>query len=286
MDKDLGEQREKNKEIQEKLAKINQQIESLRQQYGVIVTQMEDLIERNAQSPIPNYHEQLNSLMQRRDLLNENIDRQMNIQRIYQNIIIYDDEAKHQSVVSQVERLFNIRITDTASYDVDPQQYGGVPKVVLKDSATLRKEQNTINQKLEKLYYDGQLDLKTYQSMKTEIAREYDKFATKVAKSIKKEQDSQQTEGRTTAYPYSSPEMRERMGWHFDDEEVDSKKTESADKEEPLDSQRKQFESRAESLGWTREQIEEFLGSIFDEQPEQQAVDMGEVVERTGKRFF
>ncbi|UKI26446.1 MAG: hypothetical protein L6V91_06565 [Bacilli bacterium] len=51
-----------------------------------------------------------------------------------------------------------------------------------KDTATLRREQGAINKQLEQLYYDGELDLKTYNSMKMEVLREYDSMVAKAPK--------------------------------------------------------------------------------------------------------
>jgi len=321
VDRELEEQR---KTPQERLSEINQQVESLRQQYGVIGSQMEDLMRRNAQAPIPNFQEQLNRLIQQRDSLNESISFEMENQRIYQNRIAYDEEVKHKAVISQVENLFGMRITDSAGYEVDPQKYGGVPRVVPKDTSTLRNEQGMINQQLQQLYQDGKLDVKTYQSMLIEVGKEYRKFIEKAPKPVDDKKTSQPTTQTSTQpqdttpkkdkerTPYISPEVREKVEYRkrfgYDtmtdeekrefDERLDrdyaqqkKKVTPSQDKEKrELEEQRRelrrnQFRARAESMGLDEYGVD--LESIFREQEiiEQSRRSVEEVVERTGRRL-
>lgn len=316
---------ENKKSYQEYLTEINTELEGLRQQYGVIGSQMEDLMRRNAQSPIPNYQEQLNRLIQQRDSLNERISTQMSSQRTYQSLIAYDEEVKHKAVISHVESLFGIRITDSAGYEVDPQKYGGVPKIIPKNSSTLRDEQGMINQQLQQLYQDGKLDVKTYQTMLIEVGKEYRKFIEKapapITDSNKPAQPTSQTSNQpqdTTPQkdkertPYISPEVRERVEYRkrfgydtMTDEEKEefdarldrlyAEKKSGVDKspeERKKELEELKRELRKKQLGETAKNmgVDEYgvdLESIFREQQiiEQSRMGVEEVVERTGRRM-
>lgn len=90
----------------------------------------------------------------------------------------YENNAKslqyHQAIIKQVEKLLSTKITSINRYVVDPNRFGGIPQILIKDIPSLSKERDMIIQKLNALYYDGQLDMKMWQNMKKEISIEYD----------------------------------------------------------------------------------------------------------------
>ena len=54
----------------------------------------------------------------------------------------------------------------------------------LKDKLTLRNEQSLIRKKIDKLYDDGKLDIKTWQTMKLEVDKEFDLLVSKASSPI------------------------------------------------------------------------------------------------------
>lgn len=168
------------------LAEYTEKLNELRTKYGQVAKEIEDLMIRNSQSPITNYQQQLDLLLQQRDLINDQIAPLMHGQQLHQDAINRKKEEEHNNIISQVERLLNTRVTSTAGYEYDQQLKA--PQTLLKDTSTLRQEQGRINQQLDELYHDGQIDHKVWQSMKKEIRIEYDKMIASAPKPINQTQ--------------------------------------------------------------------------------------------------
>ena len=312
VNKELEEKAEMEKTPQERLTDINKQLEQLRQQYGVIGKQIEDLMIRNQQSPIPNYQEQLAQLTSQRDSISSNMTTLSSSKKTYEWVIQNERETEHKNRIAQVERLLGIRITSNAGFVYDNELK--VPRSVSKDTATLRREQGAINKQLEQLYYDGELDLKTYNSMKMEVLREYDSMVAKAPKPTQPptRDDStftQQQEQNPTPvqHPYINPDVREKVEerdlgkeksptpvqhpyinpdvrkkveqskFHSQDQQPDEKKKLE---EQRRELRRKQFEERARAMGLDLNQIAN-LDNLFMQQEmiEQQALEETEELE-------
>lgn len=176
------------------LAEYTEKLNELRTKYGQIAKEIEDLMIRNIQSPISNYQQQLDLLLQQRDLINDQMEPLMHGQQLHQDAINRKKEEEHNKIISQVERLLNTRVTSTAGYEYDQQLKA--PQTLLKDTSTLRQEQRKINQQLDELYYDGQLDHKVWQAMKKEIRIEYDKMIASAPKPINRTQATPPQNGK------------------------------------------------------------------------------------------
>ena len=87
-------------------------------------------------------------------------------------------EKRHRNTIAQVEALLKIRIPADVDYVYDEELKA--PRVAKQDTATLRSEQRDIDAKLEKLFYDGELDMRTYNGMKMEVMKEYDSLISKL----------------------------------------------------------------------------------------------------------
>lgn len=285
VNKELEEKAEMKKTPQEKLTDINNQLEQLRQQYGVIGKQIEDLMIKNQQSHIPNYQEQLARLIIQRDAISSSMTTLGSSKKTYEWVVQNERETEHKNKIAQVERLLGIRITSNAEFVYDNELQ--VPRAVSKDTATLRREQGAINKQLEQLYYDGELDLKTYNSMKIEVLIEYDSMVAKAPKPTQqptRDESSftQQQEQNPTPvqHPYINPTVRkkveERKSQTQDREMNDRKKLE----EQRRELRRKQFEERARTMGLDLDQIVN-LDSLFMQQEiiEQQAIEETEELE-------
>lgn len=175
-----------NKEIEEKsmekaektpqeiFLEINKELANLRQQYESVVMQIENLMRRNSQTIIPNYQQQLESLIKQRDAINKSISYKTNSQKVYQGIIDNAREQSHKAIIEQVEKMLSIKIKDTFDTGtVVKTDHGMFLKNNLKDKSTLISESRSIVKKLDDLFYDGQLDHQTWNSMKSEIYKEY-----------------------------------------------------------------------------------------------------------------
>lgn len=285
-----------NNNPQEELINLNRQMSNLRQQYGTISSQIENLMKQNQQTPIANYQQQLNDLIKKRDLISEQMELTSSSQKTYQNIIQMEKENDLSNRISQVEKLLGIRITDTSMYEYDSTV--NAPRVVLKDTDTLSKERGSINQKLEELYYDGQLDSKTYISMKLAVYSIYEKMsktAPKPTQSSARDESTftqQQEQTQTPIQPSQvntytkeqtqedkfrekygyydmSPEGRERFNRKFTSQTDKKKQTDPTDKskleEQRRDLRRKQFEERAKAMGIDTSKVAN-LDEIFRQQ--------------------
>lgn len=89
-----------------------------------------------------------------------------------------ETEKRHRNTIAQVEALLKIRIPADVDYIYDEELKA--PRVAKQDTATLRSEHRDINAKLEKLFYDGELDMRAYNGMKMEVMKEYDSLISKL----------------------------------------------------------------------------------------------------------
>lgn len=312
VDKEIEEKAEMEKSPQERLTDINAKLEQLGQQYGVIGKQIEDLMIRNQHAPIPNYQEQLSQLISQRDSISSDMTSLSSSKKTYEWVIQNERETEHKNRIAQVERLLGTRITSNAGfvYDNDLQ----VPRSISKDTSTLRQEQGVIFKQLEQLYYDGELDLKTYNSMKMEVMKEYDSMVAKAPRPTTptvrddstftqqqeqnptpiqhphinpevvekvEERDIRKTQNpMPVQHPHINPEVRKKVEeskFHSQDEELgDKKKLE----EQRRELRRKQFEERARAMGLDLNQIAN-LDNLFIEQEmiERQTMEKTEELE-------
>lgn len=163
----------------------------MRIKYRQVANEIENLMIKNSQSPIADYQKQLENLISQRDLINERMEQTNSSRKTYEWIIQNQKETEHKNRIGQVERLLGIQITSNAGFIYDNELQ--VPRSVSKDTSTLRQEQGKINQQLDELYYDGKIDIKTWQTMKSEIGKEYDKMITSAPKPVNQAQSNTQS---------------------------------------------------------------------------------------------
>lgn len=181
---------EERKTTSELLNEYNQQLAELQTKYGVIAKQMEDLMQQNALNPIANYQDRLNALIQQRDKISKEMEPVIHSQSTFQQAVDYEKEQEHKAVISQVERLLSTRIKGTSDTGKFIQtDIGMFPQMDMKDKSTLRDEQESICKQLDALYYNGQLDIKTWQAMKSEVNKEYEKLIAKAPISPSKREE-------------------------------------------------------------------------------------------------
>lgn len=251
------------KTASEFLNEYNQQLAELQAKYGVVAKQMEDLMQQNAATPIPNYQDKLNALIQQRDKISKEMAPVIHSQRTFQQAVDYEREQQHKAVISQVERLFSTRIKGTADTGrFIKTDMGMFPQMDLKDKSTLRDEQGNINKRLDELYYDGQLDIKTWQSMKSEVGKEFEKLIAKAPTPPAKKEEEKiniSNPNQTPSKPHISRETREEV-FQRDMGKVEQtftppkpKKAEETDKtkleEQRRELRRKQFQERRKAMG-------------------------------------
>ncbi len=175
----------------EYLAEYTEKLDELRIKYRQVANEIENLMIKNSQSPIADYQKQLENLISQRDLINERMEQTNSSRKTYEWIIQNQKETEHKNRIGQVERLLGIQITSNAGFIYDNELQ--VPRSVSKDTSTLRQEQGKINQQLDELYYDGKIDIKTWQTMKSEIGKEYDKMITSAPKPVNQAQSNTQS---------------------------------------------------------------------------------------------
>ena len=192
--------KEKKKTYMDYLNECTKRLSELQSQYGIIAQQIEKLMIENSNNPIENYQQKLNNLIKQRDNISTKMKTIIQSQRTFQRAIDYEKEQEHRAVISQVEKIFSIRIegiTNTGTFIQTPN--GMFPQINLKDKSTLGLEQENLLKQLEDLYYEGELDIKTWQSMKYEIGKEYEELISKAPPSSKKEKKFNESEvGKAT----------------------------------------------------------------------------------------
>lgn len=263
------------KTASELLNEYNQQLAELQAKYGVIAKQMEDLMQQNALTPIPNYQDKLNVLIQQRDKISKEMEPVIHSQKTFQQAVDYEKEQEHKAVISQVERLLSTRIkatTDTGRFV--QTDMGMFPQMDRKDSSMLSKEQGQVIQRLNDLYIEGELDLKSKQKMVMEVIKEYQKMIKSAPKPIQRNADAdKQRENNPNApstnnneqqyqnkYGYSemNEEERERFNAHYQTQTTSSKKENPEKKkleEERRELRRKQFGEKMRQMGIDKNEV-------------------------------
>lgn len=263
------------KTASELLNEYNQQLAELQAKYGVVAKQMEDLMQQNALTPIPNYQDKLNVLIQQRDKISKEMEPVIHSQKTFQQAVDYEKEQEHKAVISQVERLLSTRIkatTDTGRFV--QTDMGMFPQMDRKDSSMLSKEQGQVIQRLNDLYIEGELDLKSKQKMVMEVIKEYQKMIKSAPKPIQRNADAdKQRENNHNApstnnneqqyqnkYGYSemNEEERERFNAHYQTQTTSSKKENPEKKkleEERRELRRKQFGEKMRQMGIDKNEV-------------------------------
>lgn len=174
LEKSIEEQTLKVKSNKEILDEVDIKLKELRQQFGLIVFQIEDLMKKNSQIPISSYQQDLTLLLTKRDNLDLEITSLMKRQEIYEWLINQEVETSLKATIFQIEKLLGIRICDYVGFTFDGQLKA--PQIVIKDKVSLVKERQMINKSLEQLFYEGKLDLETYKKMRDAVLTVYNKM--------------------------------------------------------------------------------------------------------------
>ena len=180
---------EARKTPEERLSEINSELGNLRQQYGQVATKIESLMKQNSVSPIANYQQQLNLLLQQRDNISAQMSPLMETQRVFQVRVEQEKEEKHEAILFQIEQLTGKRITGISGYAIDPSKYNGTPYPQLKNSSQLQVEHGEIAQQIDELYLEGKIDLKTKQAMNLTLVAEYKKLVANAPRPVKTPQN-------------------------------------------------------------------------------------------------
>lgn len=98
-----------------------------------------------------------------------------------------EEENKHKNTIAQVATLLGVSIPSDIDYIYDEKLKA--PRVAPKNASTLREEQQSINKRLEELFYDGELDMKTYSSMKLEVLKEYNSLVSNLPQTKRPDTD-------------------------------------------------------------------------------------------------
>ena len=116
---------EEKKEVATLLSEINTELTQSRAQYGQIAIQIENLMKQNATTPIANYQQRLNALIQQRDALSSKISEQMSTQKTYQTIVDYEKEEAQQHQQTQSQQTTTTSTTTQQDEDeLKREKYG------------------------------------------------------------------------------------------------------------------------------------------------------------------
>jgi len=209
---ELEEKAKMEKTPQAKLDDINKQIDQLRVQYEKGGKQIEELMAKNQHSPIPNYQEQLNSLIAQRDNINSHIHSLILPKENLERDIKRQQQFHHNSVIAKVEKLLSMRITATVGYKYDSESK--TTHLIPKNQSELGIEQGQIIQQLKDLYYTGKLDPKSYGEMTLAVSNQYNemkKNAPKPSTPITDEEKYQEKNPNAPKRPYIKPDVRKKV---------------------------------------------------------------------------
>jgi len=84
-------------------------------------------------------------------------------------------EKNYMISIEEVKKILNTEMS-AKEYYVDPNMYNGIPYPVPKDKSVLAKEEGILYKKLEQLWFDGVIDLKKKNELRSIINREYAKM--------------------------------------------------------------------------------------------------------------
>lgn len=260
------------KETTAMLSAIAEELNKLREQCKVVITQIETLMEQNRKNMIANYQEQLNILIEERDSLYVSISDKMRAYESLESIIKQAQEQKQSAVLHQIEKLLNIEIKDSEETTVIENAFGKFLKDEIKDVSKLLEEQKNIIKKLEELYYNGQLDLTSYQEMKNAINTEYAKFVKKSQAVAKKE-----IERKTQSTPTNDQAQNSS-----DKEEEPNPSPEAVDPIDSFDRTRTEYGRSKITSEQMQEELDSLFKGLFDDEPQP---FKRETVERPRRRY-
>ena len=175
--------------------KYNEQLKLLQSKSILITKQIEKLKLDNKDNLISSYQEKLSSLLQEKSRINNEIEKlNESIKNISNNINI-QDKQNHKQIIELIEKLFSIKITGNFNNnDVFKNNLNINKNMNLKDKLTLRNEQSLIRKKIDKLYDDGKLDIKTWRTMKLEVDKEFDLLVSKAPTPIIENNNQEEVE--------------------------------------------------------------------------------------------
>ena len=261
------------------LQEYNQKLKYLQEQYGLVATQIEKLMQHNSQSTVADYQQQLKDLTAQRDMISDEMSPIIESQRLWQRTVEEEKQREHQATISQVEKLLGIHIDPVAEFVYDNELKA--PRRILKDTSRLAQELGLNKRKLEQLFYDGKLDMKSYNKMTIAIINEYhqmQKSAPKPKTTAPPSKDDDEFFQRQEQNPTPVPQpYRQEVKHHTEKKEVEHKSQSTSHQhteksqdrkkleEERRDLRRKQFEERAKAMGIDTSKVAN-LDEIFRQQ--------------------
>ena len=163
------------------ISELRSKLQASTERYRRISNEIEELMKRNAVTPIPNYEEQLQDLINQRTNTNSELE-------YYRYVENRKNERIHKGTLNQISRVTGKTITSTKGYKVDSKT--GVPIEIPKDKVELAHELGEIRNKLDEAMQNGIIDMQTCVEYKRFIENEYHNMQ-KDAPYHQKEQQSQ-----------------------------------------------------------------------------------------------
>lgn len=160
--------------MEETLKAVELDIVNLRNRASLINQEIEKYMSDETIKRDSNYQNKLNELLQKRDELYSQSEQLMEYKRTLESNIKHTRQTERKNKISQIEKLLGIQITDQKGYTVENGM--NVPKIELKTKQELVIEQGSIFRKIDELYDEGEIDLKTKQDIQNVIRSEYERM--------------------------------------------------------------------------------------------------------------
>lgn len=167
--------------------------------YVEILGIMNNLMQQNEKTSIPDFQEKLNSLKKQKEAINKEMNPIIKCRQLIQQAVNQEMEKEHTRTIFQVENLLNTVITpDSGEYEYDHQL--DVLNALKKDSSILREEKETIKRQLTQLYRDKKLELNTYNKMRLAVIEEYNRLIAKVSRLHEQNNLNSNSENTSVSY--------------------------------------------------------------------------------------
>ena len=164
--KSINKQREEHQFI-DKVDDINElrsKLQASTERYRQISSEIEELMKRNAVTPISNYEEQLQNLIEQRDKENVSLEK-------YRYAEAKASELAHKGMLNNITRATGVIISPVKSYEVDAKT--GVPIEIPKDKVELAHELGEMKNRLDEAMQNGIIDMQTCIKYKRFVENEY-----------------------------------------------------------------------------------------------------------------
>lgn len=271
----------------ELLAITNKKLGYLQSEYDKVAKEIEDLMTQTINKTSTQFADKMEFLQQKRDKISAYMRQPLNLKHNLEEKISLQNQAHQSMLIAQVEKLLNIRITPSSMYEYDERLKA--PRMILKDQSQLSVEQGEILKKLDELYYDGELDLKSKQEIVMAVINQYNKMKKNAPKPAPRDNSTYTQKQEQNPSPMPNTDFnvdrveetyRENFGYDMMTEEekraFDERLRQQRENERRKHQQKEQEKTEREKLEGERRELRR---KQFAERKKAMGIDQDEVID-------